>query len=177
QDGQPCAADERHGGGLGGAVRRRADQGGPRGRLLEPGGGADGCGDGRGDRRRARHRSRHPQSGGLMHRLWLIGLREFKAYVATLSFWIALAIGPLLMLGAAGVLSAVTRPPPTLRIVVAASDPALRADAQAALADLSDLMSRPLILADVGQTRVRLTQSSAGVDALIEGEPLTPAAR
>lgn len=28
---------------------------------------------------------------------WLIAGREFRAYVATASFWIALAVGPLIM--------------------------------------------------------------------------------
>ncbi|HET9159728.1 MAG TPA: hypothetical protein VFN88_03880, partial [Caulobacteraceae bacterium] len=64
-----------------------------------------------------------------MQRLWLIGLREFKAYVATLSFWIALAVGPALMLIAAGVIAAAGGPPPPLRIVVVAPESALRADA------------------------------------------------
>ena len=34
------------------------------------------------------------------HPIWLIAGREFRAYVTTASFWLALAIGPLLTGGA-----------------------------------------------------------------------------
>jgi ABC-2 type transport system permease protein len=112
-----------------------------------------------------------------MHRLWLIGLREFKAYVATLSFWVALAVGPVLMLIAAGLLATTSRPPEPLRIVVVAADPALRADAAAALADLDDLIGRPVVIADVGQTRVRLARSATGVQASVDGQPLAEPVR
>jgi ABC-2 type transport system permease protein len=43
--------------------------------------------------------------------LWLIAGREFRAYAATTSFWVALAIGPLLMGG--GLLLAGSQPHPT----------------------------------------------------------------
>jgi ABC-2 type transport system permease protein len=112
-----------------------------------------------------------------MHRLWLIGLREFKAYVATFSFWTALAVGPVLMLIAAGLLAATSGPPIPLRIVVVAPDAALSADASAALADLDDLLGRPVMIADEGQTRVRLTRTDTGVAAKIDGEPLAEPVR
>ena len=112
-----------------------------------------------------------------MHRLWLIGLREFKAYVATFSFWIALAVGPVLMLIAAGLLTATASPPAPLRIVVVAPDAALGADAAAALADLDDLIGRPVMIADEGQTRVRLTRTAAGVEAKVDGQPLAEPVR
>jgi ABC-2 type transport system permease protein len=112
-----------------------------------------------------------------MQRLWLIGLREFKAYVATFSFWVALAVGPVLMLIGAGVLAAVSGPPAPLRIVVVAPDSALRADAAAALADLDEILQRPVMIAEAGQTRVRLTRSGQGVEAKVDGQPLPLPAR
>lgn len=112
-----------------------------------------------------------------MHRLWLIGLREFKAYVATISFWVALAVGPVLMLIAAGILAATSQPTLPLRIAVETSDSALKADAQAALADLGDLVGHTVIIDDHGQTLVKLTASPDGVEAHIQGVQLPNAAR
>ena len=61
----------------------------------------------------------------------LLAEREFKTYVATVSFWIALLLGPLLI-AAAGAAVALNNPGPvTVRIV--ASDPELRAAASASL--------------------------------------------
>jgi ABC-2 type transport system permease protein len=112
-----------------------------------------------------------------MHRLWLIGLREFKAYVATLSFWVALAIGPVLMLVAAGLLAASQKPVEPLRILVTADDAAVRADAAAALSDAAGAIGRPVIIAPAGQTAVRIASGSGGVAVRFEGQPLPAPAR
>lgn len=48
--------------------------------------------------------------------VWLIAAREFRAYVTTGSFWLALAIGPLLTGG--GMLLARTPPPPQEALVL-----------------------------------------------------------
>lgn len=48
--------------------------------------------------------------------IWLIAVREFRAYVTTGSFWLALAIGPLLTGG--GILLARTPPPPQEQLVL-----------------------------------------------------------
>lgn len=52
------------------------------------------------------------------HPIWLIAGREFRAYVTTASFWVALAIGPLLTGGA--LLAARTPPPAQEQLVVTA---------------------------------------------------------
>lgn len=108
-----------------------------------------------------------------MHRLWLIGLREFKAYVATLSFWVALAVGPVMMLVAAGLLAASSEPPAPLRIVVVAPDAAIRADAAAAVADAAELAGRPVVIDyNQGQARVRIEPRGESLIAHFEGASL-----
>lgn len=110
-----------------------------------------------------------------MHRLWLIGLREFKAYVATWSFWVALAFGPVLMLTAAGLLAASQRPPTPIAIDLTAPS-ALQAEAVAALNEAAQALPKPIAIVADGPTRITIEDTPAGVSVRIEGQPLPAAA-
>src|SRR5206468_8253804 len=85
EGGHPSGADARLGRARRADLRLRADQAGPGGCVL---------GSGLGARRTQARRMSPP--------LWLIAGREFRAYTATASFWVALAIGPLAMSGVLG---------------------------------------------------------------------------
>jgi ABC-2 type transport system permease protein len=61
---------------------------------------------------------------------WLIAEREFRTYVATSSFWVALAVGPLAI---GGGLALIGNGPAPISISVSASDPALAQSATTAL--------------------------------------------
>lgn len=113
-----------------------------------------------------------------MRRLWLIGLREFRAYAATWSFWVALAVGPVLMLAGAGVMAAgATQSSAPLAIALSAPDPVLRRQASEALADIQPLAGRPIAVGETGQSLVRLTQTPTGLDVHFGGQDLPPGAR
>ena len=56
--------------------------------------------------------------------VWLIAERELRTYLATASFWIALAIGPLLMAGVLALASAGARASAPIVVSVSASDSA-----------------------------------------------------
>ncbi len=73
--------------------------------------------------------------------VWLIAGREFRAYAATASFWVALAVGPLVLAGVMA-LGAANRsaPPPAVR--VQSQDPALATSAIAALAEAARIEGR-----------------------------------
>lgn len=93
----------------------------------------------------------------------LIAEREFRAYTSTLTFWVALAVGPVLtgLAMAALVLlgAAVTK------VSVRADDPGVRAAAQAAVAETAALETRKLTFADT-------TTNDAQV--LVSGKPGGP---
>jgi ABC-2 type transport system permease protein len=55
--------------------------------------------------------------------LWLIAEREFRAYVATTSFWVALLIGPMISLGVALVLMSTGQADPRTAISITGSPP------------------------------------------------------
>ncbi len=71
----------------------------------------------------------------------LIAGREFRAYVATASFWVALAVGPLAV-GGAMALSAAGGPPRPAPITVQSQDPVLATSAMAALVEAGRLEGR-----------------------------------
>jgi ABC-2 type transport system permease protein len=73
---------------------------------------------------------------------WLIAGREFRAYVATTSFWVALLIAPLLMAG--GLLFGVAAKPAAqaVAVYVASDDASISAGAFAALAAAGELEGR-----------------------------------
>lgn len=108
----------------------------------------------------------------------LIAEREFRTYVATASFWIALLVGPIIMAAAAGALAVSFKAPTPAPIHVVAEDPVLARMAVAALEDVAGLEGRavairvgppaaspePPLTIEVrrtGPVDVRLTQSGA----------------
>jgi len=112
-----------------------------------------------------------------MRRLLLIAGREFKAYVATATFWAALAIGPLMTLAAFGLMTQAQPPPAPLQVALAAEDPQLRAAAAAALVEAGRVMHRPVRLAPDGDVRLSLHAGPQGPVAALSGARLPPAAR
>ena len=76
----------------------------------------------------------------------LIAEREFRTYVATASFWIALLVGPIIMAAAAGALAVSFKAPTHAPIHVVAEDPVLARMAVAALEDLAGLEGRAVAI-------------------------------
>jgi ABC-2 type transport system permease protein len=76
---------------------------------------------------------------------WLIAEREFRAYTATASFWIALAVGPLMMAAGLGLTALATAPRPPITVAVHADDPALAREAMTALAGAAAIEGRRLV--------------------------------
>ena len=109
---------------------------------------------------------------------WLIGSREFRTYAATVSFWIALAIGPLGVLLAAGFSHLSPLP---ARVLISAPDPALLRAAEAAVSDAATLQGQKTLLAAGSGTAADLSVSRAA-DGAVElhfgkGFPFSGAAR
>ncbi|HZZ36711.1 MAG TPA: ABC transporter permease [Caulobacteraceae bacterium] len=120
--------------------------------------------------------------------IWLIAEREFRAYAATFSFWVALAVGPLVMAGVLGLasLSSSGGPPPPTPVAIDAADPGLTRSAAAAITEAANVDGkRVVIVQGVGAparltlTRLTLTRDTDGdLDATLSGSlPLSPAAR
>ncbi|AYG93922.1 ABC transporter permease [Brevundimonas naejangsanensis] len=76
----------------------------------------------------------------------LIAEREFRTYVATASFWIALLVGPVLMALAAGLLAASAAPTAPAPIHVVADAPALARVTAAALEEVVGLDGRAAVV-------------------------------
>jgi ABC-2 type transport system permease protein len=75
---------------------------------------------------------------------WLIAEREFRAYAATVSFWVALAIGPLAMAGALGLAALAASNAQPRSVAVATADPALASLAHTAITEAASLEGREL---------------------------------
>jgi len=109
--------------------------------------------------------------------VWLIAEREFRTYAATASFWIALAVGPLAIAGAAALTSVASAPVP---IAVHAEEPTLVLSAATALADAARAEERRFVLAQA-ETRnsLSLVRAAGGeVRARFsDGFPLSPSGR
>jgi ABC-2 type transport system permease protein len=97
--------------------------------------------------------------------VWLIAEREFRTYVATLSFWVALAVGPLVVGGGLLFAQNYHRVPAPLAVRIESPDPALAQSAKAALAEAGRLEGRhyrfgkigvPLSIAQPAPSRVEL---------------------
>ena len=73
----------------------------------------------------------------------LIASREFRTYVATASFWIALGLGPLLALAASAVLG---HQPAVQPVRIEASSPELRGATAAAVIEAARLEAQRIAL-------------------------------
>jgi len=103
-----------------------------------------------------------------MRRILLIAEREFRAYATTASFWIALAIGPLLMGVAALGMGALHREPAP-HLVAIQADNSQEADAvKGALEDAASIQHRRL---EIGPGGTELTVSH-GTVRVTAGAPL-----
>ncbi len=112
--------------------------------------------------------------------VWLIAERELRTYLATASFWIALAIGPLLMAGVLAMASAGARASAPIVVSVSASDPSLTRPAAAALSEAAATEGRRLRIAyGKGAPSLFLARLGDGsVDVRFsEGFPLSPAGK
>jgi len=88
----------------------------------------------------------------------LIAEREFRTYVATLSFWVALAVGPLAAGGGLMLAQNAQHPARTTLIQIVSRDADVARDAKAALRDAAMLEGRRFAF---GGSDVRLTITSA----------------
>ena len=89
--------------------------------------------------------------------VWLIAEREFRAYVATASFWVALAIGPIAMALVLALVATTTKPAGPSLIQVHADDPRLASTVQAAVMEAGQMEGRRY------RTRQRRAGRRAGV--------------
>jgi len=123
-----------------------------------------------------------------MHRMLLIARREILAYAAVPSFWVALAMGPILMvLGGLAAGSVAQRPPAAVAprlVVVDAADPGLKRVAVRALSDAAALEGRGLTVLQshdsmpIDATRVTLSVAGRGqVTVRTDGATLPAAAQ
>ncbi|MGE5566481.1 MAG: ABC transporter permease [Parcubacteria group bacterium] len=103
-----------------------------------------------------------------MWRILLIAEREFRAYATTASFWLALAMGPLLMGVAALGLGALHREPAPRVVSIEADKPEAAAAVQGALEDAASVQGRPFKIGE-GGTDLSI---SRGTVRIIGGEPL-----
>lgn len=92
-----------------------------------------------------------------MDRAALIAWREIKAYAGTLSFWLALVAGPVLMILAGLMVGPMMSARPAERLVaISAPDPQVRRIAGASLAEAAQIDGRPLRIVEPGQAQTRL---------------------
>lgn len=108
--------------------------------------------------------------------LWLIARREFRAYVATASFWIALLLGPVLVASATALLGA---PPKTTPVAIKAADPSLRAALTASVLEAAKIENRLVAVrpdASVAAS-VGLTETGRVELAFSNDFPLSPSGR
>ncbi len=112
--------------------------------------------------------------------VWLIAERELRTYLATASFWMALAVGPLLMAGVLVLAGVGARASAPVVVSVSATDPALIHPAAAALAEAATTEGRRLRIvygnAAPSLVLVRLGDGSEDL-RFSEGFPLSPAGR
>ncbi|HSV02898.1 MAG TPA: ABC transporter permease [Phenylobacterium sp.] len=99
-----------------------------------------------------------------MRRVALIARREFVAYASVPSFWVALAMGPLLMALATFSLSAFAGRPATPRpdlVAIEAQDPAIGARAEAAVLEAGRLEHHPVQVSAAPDPKAATTLSVA----------------
>ena len=111
----------------------------------------------------------------------LLAEREFRAYVATLSFWIALAVGPVAMAVVVALLAAAARPVPPLPISIEAQTGAAWRSAAAALDEAAKLEDKRIVILppadESGAVRLTVLADGRGGVAIDGPLPLSPAGR
>ncbi len=108
--------------------------------------------------------------------VWLIAEREFRTYVATLSFWVALAIGPLAAAGGLMLAQNAQHPVQPVAIQIVSQDPDLVRDAKAALREAAALEGRRFTFGGAGLRLTANNVSSQSVElAFAEKFPLSDA--
>lgn len=96
---------------------------------------------------------------------WLIAEREFRTYVATLSFWLALAVGPVLTAAAFALAPAAGVSAP-VAVAIRAPDPDLARFAERALVEAGDMESRHYVRV-AGGGRATLTIGQRDHDSAV----------
>lgn len=84
--------------------------------------------------------------------VWLIAEREFRTYVATLSFWVALAVGPLAAGGGLMLAQNIQHPVQPTAIKIVSQNSTLTHDTEAALREAARLEGRRLAFGDSGHS-------------------------
>lgn len=112
----------------------------------------------------------------------LFAAREFRAYVATLSFWIALAVGPVAMAVVVALLAlAGARPSPMTTVSIQASSAENWRLAAAALDEAAQLEGRRIVVLPMsdrdGASRVTVTGGANGLIQITGSAPLSPVGR
>jgi ABC-2 type transport system permease protein len=111
----------------------------------------------------------------------LFAEREFRAYVATLSFWIALAVGPVAMAVVVALLAAAGRPTPALTISIDARSAVAWRSAATAVDEAAKLEDRRVRILppgdDSGAVRLTVLADGRGSVAIDGPLPLSPAGR
>ena len=108
--------------------------------------------------------------------LRLIMVREFRTYVSTASFWIALFIGPLVLIGGAVLARDASGPVP---VTVSANDTALVPAAIAALNEAAAIEGRNIVIVPSTHTKLSVSRAADGALQLdfANGFPLSAAGR
>jgi ABC-type Na+ efflux pump permease subunit len=110
--------------------------------------------------------------------LWLIAEREFRTYVATLSFWAALAIGPLAAGGGLLLAQTAHHSDPSIAIVAANHDANLVHATQAALREAAALEGRRFTFSGAGARLTVAAPTDNRVDlTFAPGFPLSATGR
>lgn len=113
--------------------------------------------------------------------VWLIAEREFRAYAATLSFWIALAVGPLAMAGALGLAALAATGAAPAAVVVETPDPDLAKTTMRAVSEVAAMEGHAIAFLPTGKpvpgnsnlARLVVTPSQGGVlEARFTGAPI-----
>jgi ABC-2 type transport system permease protein len=113
---------------------------------------------------------------------YLIAEREFRAYVATLSFWVALVVGPLAMAGAMALASVAGHPTAPVSVSIETPNPAVYRSAAAALGEAAQLEGHAIVILPrgaAGAVKLELPPRADGqIDMALEGPlPLSAASR
>ncbi|HEY2447013.1 MAG TPA: ABC transporter permease [Rhizomicrobium sp.] len=110
---------------------------------------------------------------------FLIAEREFRTYVATLSFWLALAIGPVLAVASLA-LAPVAHAPARFAVAVHAQDARLAQSAARALSEAGRIEKQDFAVVEKGESAA-LTLTGSGVSSIAlhvsKGFPLSAEGR